>query len=98
MSNPNTVENFERAFNLASQKSPQGVTYSHIFRAMEEGQDGYANPDFVNERIQAGINDGTIHCGGYAILDEVGNVESTFAGLANEPDEAIGRDVVPVYL
>ncbi|MFP4313211.1 MAG: hypothetical protein ACLFR0_02680 [Alphaproteobacteria bacterium] len=96
MSEINTPQNFKESFFIASTTNDGPVTYSHIFKAMEAGNDGYASPDFVREQIQAGINDGSIAVQ-YGVLNEQGAIESTFSGLRNEPDLNAGERVEPVY-
>lgn len=96
MHDTNTDQNFRDSFQLACLYNGGKATYSQIFRLMEVGMDGYANPDFVRGRIQKGINTGSVKVA-YGVLSAQGNVETVFSGLENEPKLQEGQSVEPVY-
>ena len=96
MHDVNTDENFRDSFQVACVSHGGQATYSQIFRLMEAGLNGYANPDCVREKIQRGINDGSIQVA-YGVLDDQGRVGTVFSGLENQPEDADNNRVEPVY-
>lgn len=97
MTDVNTKDTFQQAFQQASDASSGlGVTYSDVFRTMENLSGGFASGDFVREQLQAGINDGTISVA-YGVLNSADQIVSTFSGLINEPELEEGQSVEPIY-